>query len=692
MEKFWASLFFISSIVLLQFCQNLYCQTAQKSPIIFESDSLEYREGEQVILASGNVTVFQTSYTFQSNRASIDIPNKKVKAWGNVIFKDINKNEIRADLLNYNQSDGSAKLEVAQGSFGPWLFSTKKIERDSEGGFILERAKLSSCETDLSKYHLYGYRIRVMPKKRLTVQHALFRVGPIPVLYLPYYYYPLGEKHLAFQIFPGKSDSEGGFVRTVWGYPPTDELYVKLYLDYLSLRGTGTGGEFNYYADKIKGSLYTYRIDDQKNHQNRWNARLAHWQSLTPSWTMQANANQMSDDSFPNDFFREDFNRVVRDLSSSLAFTYQKRSATFRILTERKEIFNLNENKFIAEDASLPRIDFNQAQTPLGILGIDKTISINFTNRFAGKSSTGTLLTRDIRQESQAQFNLIKSFTLSQGFQLIPKVFIRNHWISQPQNDEFKVYNVQRAGTETTLRQKLFLWGTIDWTYRYTQRLQENLGDDQGRDEHEVTFFSWIRPNDSVSLRLDSGYLLPRIKGENLAFSNLDKYKPIRAELSLDPNSHLQIFFREEYILSDPNTGSSHPLTSQSEIIWGKKALGEDYLALQTSYFNSQDHQFEIRPSLRYSPSKKWKLEGSIRTALFYKNQNILYVSKADLVEKEIQSKFEWRCWKFAVLFRERKGVFEFLFNLELELDEKERKSQQKPNREAEFYPWRKAT
>ena len=133
-------------------------QETLQTPIHFQSEQLRYQEKDQVILASGNVTVIQSSYTFHSDQARIDIPNKKMEAWGHVRFKDLQKNEIRSQSLKYDSGDGSAQLLEAEGAFGPWLFSTKKISRDSFGNLVLERARLSTCETDLSKYHLYGYR------------------------------------------------------------------------------------------------------------------------------------------------------------------------------------------------------------------------------------------------------------------------------------------------------------------------------------------------------------------------------------------------------------------------------------------------------------------------------------------------------------------------------------------------------
>src|SRR3989344_422984 len=60
----------------------------------------------------------QTPIHFQSDQARIDIPNKKMEAWGHVRFKDLQKNEIRSQSLKYDSGDGSAQLLEAEGAFG----------------------------------------------------------------------------------------------------------------------------------------------------------------------------------------------------------------------------------------------------------------------------------------------------------------------------------------------------------------------------------------------------------------------------------------------------------------------------------------------------------------------------------------------------------------------------------------------
>jgi len=662
-----------------------------RSPIHFESDSLDYRENDQVITATGNVKVQQSSFTFYSDYAVFNIPEQGLSAWGNVRFTDVKGDEIHSRFISYQAETGKAQLLDAQGSFGSWIFAAEKAERDGQGNYFLQRARLSTCETDLSKYHLYGYKIKVFPGKSLAVQNAIFRVGPVPVLYLPYYYYPLGQRQLSFQFFPGSNQSEGAFVRTIWGYPYSQDSYARVYLDYLSRRGVGTGGEFDYYVgDQMKGSFYGYHIQDNIAQQERWNVRLSHWQKLSSNMIFQTNANRLSDDQFPNDFFREDFNRVVRDMRSNTALTYQKKNNLLRIFAERTDLFDPLSNKFYAQDVSAPRVEFNQRQSSLGFGKIDKILSFSATNRFAGTSFEGQSLSRDYRRESDAQATFLRSFNvIPRNTSFTPKLTIENFWTDMPQQAEGQDPFLQKVTGQGILRQKLSRWSNIDLTYNLTQRLENNTGDDQGIEDHSLSVLSSIRPSNSVSIRLDTAHNLPRNKGDPLVFLEPKNYRPLRGEISFDPERNLEFFFREEYSLYDSLTGSMHPLSTQSELVLGQRTLGQDYYSIATTYKSSTDNQFELRQSVRWNAFKTWKLEGTLRTFLFYTNTNVFSTYKAQFVEEDIFVRKEWRCWDFSFQFRERTGVIDFLFNLELKLDRVNREKTTNTHRESEFYPWR---
>ena len=686
-KLFLAWIFLIGSI----FWAPVYgAVSAEPVPIDFEADALEYAESGQVIIASGNVRVLQSSYTFHSDYALFNIPSRSLQASGFVRFTDNLKNEIRSRSLSYDAQEKSAELVDAEGSFGPFVFAAKKVARDSLGNIVLEKSQLTTCGANLSTYHLYGYRINILPNKRMTVLHSLFWLGPVPVFYLPYYYHPLGEKHLAFQSFPGQNQSEGVFARTVWGYPVGEETYARAYIDYLAKRGIGTGGEVSYYwGTRGKGSLYVYRISDRVLDRERWNARLYHWQELAPSLVAQSNINQLSDDAFPNDFFREDFNRVVRNFNSSAALTYQKKSHHLRVYGERLDHFDSVSNNFFVERMFAPKIDYTQYQTPVGFFGVDKSFNFSAANKFAGTGYTGETLTRRSRAEFDAAMSLLRRINIYSSSALVPKVTLRNQWIQRPEGSEFQEYNIQRVDAEALLRQP---WGQsldVDLTYLITHRLQANSGRDQGRENHRISFLSYYRPTPLLSLRFNTAHNLPVAQGESVKFLDRKQYDPLQGEFSLDLENNVEFFYRQEYLLSDAITGSPHPLSSQSELSFGRRSFGEDYYSIGTSYSLASEDSFELRQSGRWAPSRLWTFEGTLRTQIFYNNASMFSPRKADFIEKEIKTRTSWRCWDLQFTFRERTGVLEFQFNLELKLDQEDPNKKNRVQRESEFYPWR---
>ena len=90
----------------------------------------------------------------------------------------------------------------------------------------------------------------------------------------------------------------------MFGYPLTGNTYAKLYWDYFQKTGHGYGGEYSYFRPDVKGSIYTYRIEDRLAQNDRWNFKAGHWQQVKPRLALQANAYFQSDKNFNTRYYR----------------------------------------------------------------------------------------------------------------------------------------------------------------------------------------------------------------------------------------------------------------------------------------------------------------------------------------------------------------------------------------------------
>lgn len=685
--KFW--LFFLCSVFVLSGIAHAEQKLRQSEPIHFEANEMEYSQKTQIITATGNVVANQSSYTFTSDFARYDMAKQSVIAWNNVRFKDKAGNLIGADEINYSATDGSAELLEGNGMFGPWLFATKKITRDAGGNFLLERAKLSACEPNFDRYHLFGYRVRVIPGKRLTVQNALFKIGKVPIFYFPYYYRSLGEKYLAFQFYPGQSNSEGFFTKTLWGYPFFENTYEKLYLDFMSKRGIGWGGELNYNNnDNVKGSLFAYRVEDQKTDRTRWNARLYHWQTFAKDWMMQIQSNKMSDDSFSNDFIRDDFDPIASELRSNFALTHTVRGQYWRLYAEQIENYNSNTNYFYTRDAIAPELSWTQTQTPIGWGGVQTEASVSVRDHFATFVDSQTIVRTD-RLESDARVGLLRSFSLSRWTQVVPNFALTNRWLEKRFGEELPEKSVQRFVASTVLRQRLLGGTDLDLTHTFVQRFQNRSGSLNGRELHFLDFLLDSRPNRFFHHRLRSGLDLPIDNAQHYDLSDGKYYRPVSAEVTWTPKRKVEIFMRSDFTLYDANTHSSRIQTTQTDFTFGDRTLDQSYYSIGTSFQAENSNFFELHQSGVLKLTDWFSIQATLRSNFFFINQNAFNVKRLNIFDKELIANTQWRCWKLSLTFRERKDVFEFLFNVDLKLDSSRPSPSQDLSGSSEFYPWR---
>src|SRR5205823_5018210 len=111
---------------------------------------------------------------------------------------------------------------------------------------------------------------------------------------------------------------------------------------YYSDQGSGVGNEFDYSSPgKIQGSLFGYYINPRGDptlagaaKTEQYNFRAYHWERLSSALTLQSNVNMRKNVSFNNQYFPQDTNQSVNDLTSSIALTHQRGKANHRLVVE----------------------------------------------------------------------------------------------------------------------------------------------------------------------------------------------------------------------------------------------------------------------------------------------------------------------------------------------------------------------
>ncbi len=220
-----------------------------------DGDNLDGTEGE-VLNLSGNVLLRRGDQVLSTDRLSYDQDKETYTAEGTVRYQDRGMRLIAARAKG-DQGKDTHELEDIQyqlirrrGNGG-----AKRIALQGDEGSMYN-STYSTCPPDDRRWELRAQRIDVNTAEGMgTAHNATLRVGSIPVLYLPWFRFPIDDRRRTGLLYPGISSSgRNGFD---WRQP----IYLNLAPNYdatitprlMTKRGLQLGGEFRYLTETGRG-------------------------------------------------------------------------------------------------------------------------------------------------------------------------------------------------------------------------------------------------------------------------------------------------------------------------------------------------------------------------------------------------------------------------------------------------------
>jgi hypothetical protein len=151
-----------------------------------------FNRTRNILTASGGVEYIKTEgdkiETFRGDSITVDIDN-----WSSVFLGGVSERSLQSDNTTY-------------------LFSGTVISRDEEDVTVLNRATISSANNPESLWSLNASRVWLLPGSDFAILNAVLKVGEIPVMYIPFFYYAADE--VIFHPVIGSRTREGHFIQT----------------------------------------------------------------------------------------------------------------------------------------------------------------------------------------------------------------------------------------------------------------------------------------------------------------------------------------------------------------------------------------------------------------------------------------------------------------------------------------------
>ncbi|MCD5397446.1 LPS assembly protein LptD [candidate division NPL-UPA2 bacterium] len=596
----------------------------EELPLHISGDYLEYLEKEGVILGRGNVEVKYGAMRMRADWAKLYLEKELLLAEGNVTLFEAGE-EFHGEKLTYDLKAGKGTLDEAWGFLAPWFWRAERMEKVAEGEYHLKRAEFTTCYRPRPCHRFVARRMRIYLGKRLWAYHIVFYAGGVPVAYLPIYRRSLREVPYGFILWPvGYSQEKGWFALSRYNWYVNPELRGRLFLDYFQRLGVGKGFDVSYRFGSGertgKGHLYGYFIREREfvwgrpgeRRTDRHKLHLRHRQELAPDTVGLLRIDRFSDAYFNIDF--EDGERARgfarKELTGqapegSLSITRRHLHHATRIYM-RKRV-----NDFLEVVERLPEVTFDLNRRELGDSSFYKDFHSSLI--YFRESPEGG-------EAVQAGSHVELSRPSRWGWlRLEPALGLRGFWYSQDRlgNRNLWMGNYEmRLGMNATFFSPLFRWREMHLRHLIQPRLTYHYSPEPPEDIDDLFHFTDRLPleRDYFDLQLINR-LKSRMaggKGRDLAVLTLRSrfhrdredypWGDLIADLELWPTE--KISFEGEANL-DINTGWLNKFSTNFR--WREERW---QISLGTEYHHprGENRSFDTIVNLDWQVSPEWKL------------------------------------------------------------------------------------
>ncbi len=340
-------------------------------------------EQDQRALFSGSVILVDKNQKIIADQLSFDSLKMQIEAIGNIHYqgKQIN---IFANTLSASKIDSSTEMTTAsyQLDGNPGHGTAGKLSISGDGLLRLLDSTFTTCLQEVPDWQIKASEINLSSNGDFgEAYHAQFRVLDVPILYIPYFSFPISKERLTGFLYPELSNSTNSGVEfTAPFYWNIAENYdATITPRYMSKRGMQLQTEFRYLMDQQTGKIDLEYLDNDKeiktNDDPRYLARFQHIGTFSEDFRAYIDYTTISDDNYLVDIGSKQYNSNDAYLyqTGELAYFGEQWQATFQV--QDFEVLGDHQPSY----KTLPHIELS-AQQPLNFLSGQFELYSEMTN------------------------------------------------------------------------------------------------------------------------------------------------------------------------------------------------------------------------------------------------------------------------------------------------------------------------
>lgn len=243
----------------------------QDLPLTIDADRLEYLEQENRTVADGNAVLQYGTTHLTADHLVYDKHTGRLQADGHVVFEQ-GAQRMVMDRLDYNLFDQTGVMyqvdmlismnkDHLRLEESPYRLIARRLERRADGSFHAEGAAFTTCDTVCERgappWQFEAHRLRAVLDGYLVASGVTLKIKGTPVVYVPWFAYPLQNRQSGLLIpSVGYNSSQGvHYVQPLyWVIGRSQDATISL--DLRTSLGIGVDTEYRYrLTETAKGLL-----------------------------------------------------------------------------------------------------------------------------------------------------------------------------------------------------------------------------------------------------------------------------------------------------------------------------------------------------------------------------------------------------------------------------------------------------
>lgn len=273
-------------------------------------------EKDQVANFNGGVILLDKSQTIKADQLAFDRSLMTFNAQGNIRYQNQSIDILASELYASKKDKKSTMLDAAYQLYGnPGHGSADQLEISAQKGLSLLDSTFTTCIGENPDWQIKASEIIISADgSEGEAYHAQVRLFDTPILYLPYFTFPVSKQRKSGFLYPkiGSSSNSGVEIEIPYYWNIAPNIDATITPHYMSKRGSQLKTEVRYLSGLQNGSInFEYLNKDNEINANsdaRYLTRFQHVGTFSDNFRAYIDYTTISDDNYLVDIGSNQYN------------------------------------------------------------------------------------------------------------------------------------------------------------------------------------------------------------------------------------------------------------------------------------------------------------------------------------------------------------------------------------------------